>query len=66
MTGLTHGAMNAWVIPWNAAMFGLPEGARGIQTPVLLTVVVVILATVVVLARQRHAWHAQRGLRWVG
>jgi membrane protease YdiL (CAAX protease family) len=53
MTGLTHGAMNAWVIQWNAALLGLPE-AGGMPTPVLLTMVAVVLATLVVLVRHRH------------
>jgi membrane protease YdiL (CAAX protease family) len=59
MTGLAHGALNAWVIQWNATLLGLPDAARGIQTPVLLTMVLVVLAGLVVLARYRHLLRAR-------
>ena len=49
LPALAHAAINATPLPWNTAVYLLPEGARGMHLQIPVTVVVVALALLLVL-----------------
>lgn len=44
LPALAHAALNAYPLPWNTAVFLLPEGSRGLHIQIPVTIVLVILA----------------------
>lgn len=49
LPALAHAAINATPLPWNTAVYLLPEGARGIHLQIPVTVVMVALALLLLL-----------------
>lgn len=49
LPALAHAAINAYPLPWNTAVYLLPEGSRGIHLQIPVTIVLIVLAVVVVL-----------------
>jgi membrane protease YdiL (CAAX protease family) len=49
LPALAHAAINAYPLPWNTAVYLLPEGSRGMHLQVPVTIVLVILAVLLVV-----------------
>lgn len=58
LTALAHAALNAYPLPWNTAVYLLPEGGRGMHLQIPVTIVLVGLALLLVLLNkaQRPTW----------
>ena len=49
LPALAHAAINAYALPWNTAVFLLPESSRGMHLQIPVTIVLVLLAVLLVL-----------------
>jgi membrane protease YdiL (CAAX protease family) len=49
LPALAHAAINAYPLPWNTAVYLLPESARGLHLQIPVTIVLVVLAIVLIL-----------------
>ncbi|HRQ42440.1 MAG TPA: type II CAAX endopeptidase family protein [Chloroflexota bacterium] len=53
LPALAHAAINAMPLPWNTAVYLLPEGARGMHLQIPVTMVLVALALLLFLIRPK-------------
>jgi uncharacterized protein len=53
LPALAHAAINAMPLPWNTAVFLLPEAERGLHLQIPVTAVLVVLAVLLLLARPK-------------
>lgn len=53
LPAMAHAAINAYPLPWNTAVFLLPESARGLHLQIPVTIVLIIAAIVLVIRTGR-------------
>jgi membrane protease YdiL (CAAX protease family) len=51
LPALAHAAINAYVLPWNTAVYALPENARGLHLQIPVALVLTVLALLLILLR---------------
>lgn len=53
LTALTHAAINAYVLPWNTAVYLLPESGRGLHVQIPVAIVLTVLASLLIMLLKR-------------
>jgi hypothetical protein len=53
LTALTHTAINAYVLPWNTAVYLLPESDRGLHLQIPVAIVLTVLAFLLIMLPKR-------------
>jgi membrane protease YdiL (CAAX protease family) len=53
LTALTHAAINAYVLPWNTAVYLLPESDRGLHVQIPVAIVLTVLALLLIMLPKR-------------
>ena len=62
LPALAHAAINAYPLPWNTAVFMLPEGSRGMHLQIPVTIVLVLLAILLVVLTSLQSRAMNRAL----
>jgi len=60
LPALAHAAINAYALPWNTAVYLLPEGARGLHLQIPVTVVLSVLSVLLIILKATRTFGVTR------